>query len=105
MEGRYEHHYSAEEILGYIYAVLHALTYRTRYAEFLRGDFPRIQFPEDAEDFEALSVLGWALVQAHLLHEVPPMGLAQYKGNGDHSVEAVRYSPQEQAIWINGSGA
>jgi hypothetical protein len=27
--------------------------------------------------------------------------LGEYRGAGDHVVESVRYSPQEQAIWIN----
>lgn len=97
----YEHHYAPEEILGYIYAVLHAPTYRTRYAEFLRIDFPRVPFPEDADDFEALSGLGWALVQAHLLRELPRLGLATYHGKGGHAVEKVRYAPEEQAVKIN----
>jgi hypothetical protein len=60
-----------------------------------------VPFPESAGDFEALSALGWALVQAHLLHDLPCRGLATYHGKGDHTVEAVRYSPQEQVIWIN----
>ena len=98
---RYDHHYTPEEILGYIYAILHAPTYRTRYAEFLRIDFPRIPFPENADDFEALSKLGWALVQAHLLREYPSRKLAGYHGNGDHTVEFVRYAPEEQSIAIN----
>ena len=97
----YDHHYTPEDILGYIYAVLHAPTYRTRYAEFLRGDFPRVPFPECADDFETLSGLGWALVQAHLLRELPRRGLAVYHGRGDETVEAVRYAPAEQAIAIN----
>jgi type ISP restriction-modification system protein len=101
IDARYEHHYTPEEILGYVYAVLHAATYLTRYAEFLRIDFPRLHFPESSDHFETLSVLGWALVQAHLLREVPRRGLATYHGKGDHTVEAVRYSPQEQAVWIN----
>ncbi len=101
IDDRYEHHYTLEEIFGYIYAVLHGPTYRTRYAEFLRIDFPRIPFPESADDFENLSKLGWALVQAHLLREVPRKGLAAYHGKGDHTVEAVRYSPQEKAVSIN----
>lgn len=75
--------------------------YRARYAEFLRIDFPRIPFPESADDFDRLSELGWELVQAHLLRELPRRGLAQYPVKGDHTVEVVRYSPQEQAIWIN----
>ena len=101
LDRRYERHYTPEEILGYIYAVLHAPTYRTRYADFLRIDFPRVPFPELADGFENLSGLGWALVQAHLLRELPRNGLAAYHGRGDHTVESVRYSPAEQAIAIN----
>lgn len=97
----FEHHYSPEEILGYIYAVLNAPTYRARFAEFLRIDFPRIPFPEAAANFETLSVLGWALVQAHLLRELPRRDLARYHGAGDHRVETPRYVPAEQAVWIN----
>ena len=80
---------------------MHAPSYRARYAEFLRIDFPRVPFPESADDFETLSGLGWALVQAHLLRELPRQGLAGYHGKGDHTVEAVRYSPEEQAVAIN----
>ncbi|MGO9007357.1 MAG: type ISP restriction/modification enzyme [Beijerinckiaceae bacterium] len=83
IDQRYDFHYAPEEILGYIYAVLYAPTYRTRYAEFLRIDFPRIPFPETKEAFEALSKLGWVLVQAHLLRELPRRGLAGYFGKGD----------------------
>lgn len=103
IDDRYGQHYDPEQILGYIYAVLHAPTYRTRYAEFLRIDFPRIPFAETAEQFEALSTLGWALIQTHLLKTVPRSKprLGDYVGKGDHTVEAVRYSPEEQTVWIN----
>lgn len=67
----------------------------------LRNDFPRVPFPESADEFETLSGLGWALVQAHLLRELPRQELGAYHGKGDHVIEAVRYSPEEQAIWIN----
>jgi predicted helicase len=103
IDSRYEHHYTPEEILGYIYAVLHAPTYCARYVGFLRIDFPSVPFPDLADDFETLSGLGWALVQAHLLRELPRQGLATYHGKGGHTVEAVRYSPEEQAIAINQS--
>ncbi|MGH6935490.1 MAG: type ISP restriction/modification enzyme, partial [Methylocella sp.] len=99
IDARYEHHHTPEEILGYIYAILHAPTYRTRYAEFLRVDFPRIPFPESGDDFEKLSFLGWALVEAHLLRELPRRKLAGYQGKGDNTVESVTYA--EQAISIN----
>jgi predicted helicase len=101
IDARYDHRYSPEKILGYIYAVLHAPAYRSRYAEFLSIDFPRIPFAESAADFDALSALGSALVEAHLLRDVPRRGLAAYHGRGDHRVEFVRYSKRDEAVSIN----
>ncbi|WP_158817937.1 type ISP restriction/modification enzyme [Methylocapsa sp. S129] len=101
IDSRYDHHFTPEEIFGYIYAALYAPTYRTRYAEFLRTDFPRIPFSETKEAFETLSKLGWTLVQAHILGDFPRQGLAAYHGKGNHTVEAVRYAPAEEAVWIN----
>jgi predicted helicase len=101
IDGLYDHHYSAEEIFGYVYAILHARTYQERYDEFLRIDFPRVPFPYSADDFERLSGLGWALVQAHLLRALPRQGLAAYHGRGDHVVETVRYSSKQQTVSIN----
>ena len=103
LDSRYEHHFSSEEVFGYIYAVLHAPSYRARYAEFLRNDFPRVPFPESADEFDTLSGLGWGLAQAHLLRELPRRGLGAYHGKGDHLVEAVRYSSEDEVIWINKS--
>ena len=102
-DSRYDQHYPPEEIFGYIYAVLHAPEYRLRYVEFLRIDFPRIPFPETASQFESLSSLGWALVQAHLLRDLSGRGLADYHGQGNHRVETVRYSAEEGSIHINGT--
>ena len=48
IDKRYESHYTPEEILGYVYAILYAPTYRVCFAEFLRKDFPRVPFPNSA---------------------------------------------------------
>lgn len=101
IDGRYHHHYGPEEVIGYIYAVLHAPSYRTRYAELLRLDFPRIPFPEKPAHFEALSALGWALVQVHLLRELPRRRLGRLAGKGEDAVEFVRYSEAETSVAIN----
>lgn len=102
LDKHYDHGYNAEQILAYIYAILHAPTYRDRYAEFLRIDFPRILFAQTRADFDALAALGSALIAAHLLREdMDRRGLAAYHGKGDHEVEAVRYSREEAAVWIN----
>jgi hypothetical protein len=101
VDARYEHRYRPEEIIGYMYAVLHSSTYRKCFADFLRIDFPRIPFPETKNDFDSLSALGWALIQAHLLRQFPRKKLATYHGKGDHTVDAVRYVPADDAIAIN----
>ena len=35
-----------EEVLDYIYAVLHSPNYRDKYKEFLKIDFPRVPYPD-----------------------------------------------------------
>lgn len=98
---RYNHRFTPEDVFGYIVAILHSPTYRELYREFLRRDFPRIPFPKNREDFEALSALGWDLIQKHLMREVPDYGLAQYHGKGSHSVEKPRYVEGKEAVYIN----
>ena len=65
--------------------------------------FPASPFAKAKPAFDRLSELGWALVQAHLLKAVPkPMSrLGRYHGRGDHAVEQPRWSPAEDAVWIN----
>ena len=55
------------DILDYIYAVLHSPTYREKYKEFLKIDFPRIPYPKDQDTFWKLVKLGGELRQVHLL--------------------------------------
>ena len=49
---------AAINILDYIYAVLHAPTYREKYKEFLKIDFPRGSYPKDKNIFWKLVKLG-----------------------------------------------
>lgn len=86
INGLYNPAPTPEQVLGYIYAVLHSPTYRTTYAEFLKIDFPRIPFTKDPTGFENLSGLGWELVQTHLMNTVPDYGLGAYTGSGDNTV-------------------
>ena len=55
------------DLLDYIYAVLHSPTYREKYKEFLKIDFPRVPAPLDHETFWKLVKLGGELRQIHLL--------------------------------------
>ena len=100
IDAKYKHPYSPEEILGYVYAVLHSPTYRETYLDFLKIDFPRIPFVNQRSTFEALAALGWELVQAHLLKSIPQeLNVAVTKG--DFKVEKPTYDPQHERLRIN----
>lgn len=95
-----------EDIFHFIYAVLHAPTYRSRYAEYLRSDFPRIPLPPDMPTFRALAALGAKLVALHLLRDATlDHGAPAFPVSGDHAVEKLRYEPSKDGksgkVWIN----
>ena len=100
IDAKYKHHYSPEEILGYIYAVLHNPTYRETYLDFLKIDFPRIPFVNQRKTFEALSALGCELMQAHLLKTIPNTLTVDVTA-GDFEVEKPGYDPQHERLHIN----
>jgi predicted helicase len=80
------------DILDYIYAVLHSPTYRERYKEFLKIDFPRVPYPRDAKKFWKLVKLGEKLRRLHLMEEVAPQsGVANFPIAGTNEVESLRY--------------
>ncbi|MDO8723760.1 MAG: type ISP restriction/modification enzyme, partial [Syntrophales bacterium] len=65
-----------EDIFHYIYAVFHSPAYRTRYAEFLKIDFPRLPLTSRLEVFRALARLGGELVALHLVEAQVQTGIS-----------------------------
>ena len=98
---------SPEAIFHYVYAVLHAPSYRNKYAQFLRTDFPRIPFTTDKDLFDKLAGLGSRLVALHLLESPeldPPT--CRFDGEGDTKVartkaQGFRFDPAEQRMHVN----
>ena len=91
-----------EDILAYIYAVLHSPTYRERYVEFLKYGFPRIPLPTDMAQFQKLAGFGHPLIDAHLgRHEGMSADVAtsRFEGEGDSVVARVQY--RDGHVWIN----
>lgn len=96
LNNKYKNNFESEEIFGYIYAALHSPTYRAKYSEYLKTDFPRIPFTDDINIFKKLSSLGWELIQIHLmnkeyLNKLPEQNLGNYTGNGNNEVIKVEY--------------
>jgi len=88
------------DILDYIYAVLHSPTYREKYKEFLKIDFPRVPFPKDKDTFWQLVKLGGEIRQIHLL-ECPTVEkyITQYPIDGDNVVVKSKY--ENGKVYIN----
>jgi predicted helicase len=96
------------DLLDYIYAVLHSPTYREKYKEFLKIDFPRVPYPKapspseraGGEAFWQLVKLGGELRQIHLLESsVVEKFITQYPVDGSNVVGKVRYEAGN--VYIN----
>jgi predicted helicase len=100
IDEKYSFKPSPEEILGYIYAVFHSPTYREKYLELLKIDFPRVPFTDDEEKFKKLAELGNELIDHHLLKKTYPDNQIKPVGKSDHViVETINYI--EEKIQIN----
>jgi predicted helicase len=106
-----------EKIFYYAYAIFHSPTYRSRYIEQLRSDFPRLPITSNKELFNKLSLFGNELLNLHLLGENPldlsktildetskwnvKIGGYCPKGLKDWQVNEARYEEKEKRIYIN----
>lgn len=91
-----------EAIFYYIYAIFHSPTYRQRYAEFLKIDFPRVPLTSNDKLFKDLGEKGEELVELHLMKSKKLNKLiTKVGGDGDNAVTEVTYKPTEQRVYIN----
>ena len=69
-----------EDLFYYIYGLLHSEDYKTRYADNLTKELPRIPRVKLAQDFWALSHAGRELATLHLDYEKVPMYQVEWEG-------------------------
>lgn len=91
-----------EKIFYYIYGVLHSPTYRERYAEFLKIDFPRIPLTSDDQLFNNLAEKGEELVNLHLMKS-PKLEtlITTYQGEEETLITQIKYNSGEEKLTIN----
>jgi hypothetical protein len=96
--------FGPEDILRYMYAIFYSLTYRSRYFEFLRSDFPRLPLTSDVKLFRTLCTLGTHLIDLHLF-QATGKRLPSFPVKGDGMVEkAIYIEPKREQpgrVWIN----
>ena len=96
-----ENIFGPDDVLAFIYAIFHSPTYRERYAEFLKIDFPRVPIPSDADLFRTLVYKGRELIALHLM-EAPILHerRTNYPIPGDNTVASrggyPKYTPPEE---------
>lgn len=105
-KGDLVNNFGPEDAFDYMYAVFHSPTYRSRYAEFLKIDFPRLPLTSKVELFRKLYALGSELVDLHLMEKHAPT-ITTYPVAGENKVDKVRYTAPGEAgsdqgrVWIN----
>jgi len=88
------------DILDYIYGVLHSPTYREKYKEFLKIDFPRVPYPKDKDTFWKLVKLGGQIREIHLLEsDVVEKPISKYPIAGNNVVGKIKYDKGK--VFIN----
>ncbi len=99
-----------EAIFYYIYAIFHSPTYRQRYAQFLKIDFPRVPLTSNNQLFKDLGTKGKELVDLHLMKSKKLNKLiTKMGGEGDNAVTKITYNcvsnrvsvPEQQRVYIN----
>jgi predicted helicase len=99
-KGDLEHNLGPEDIFHYMYAVFHSPTYRERYAEFLKIDFPRLPLTSNLNLFRTLAAKGEELVALHLM-ESPTLDhlVTTFPLKGSNEVQKVRYAEETSEVW------
>jgi predicted helicase len=96
--------FGPEDIFNYIYAIFHSPTYRTRYAEFLKIDFPRVPLTSQTQLFWQLAKLGDELVQIYLM-KTQLDEIVGFPIEGDNLIEKITYTEptekQNGRVYIN----
>ena len=90
------------DIMDYIYAILYAPSYRTKYKALLDSEFPRIPLPKNKTQFEALVDLGRQLRELHLSKQEGSFDSdVTYPETGDNVVS--QYKFKDDCVYINKS--
>ena len=90
------------DIMDYIYAILYAPSYRTKYKALLDSEFPRIPLPKNKTQFKALVDLGRQLRELHLSKQEGSFDSdVTYPETGDNVVS--QYKFKDDCVYINKS--
>ncbi len=91
IDKKYRKKINSEQIFGYIYAILHSPTYRSKYNELLGDKHARIAFTDNRKLFLQISKLGTELIKVHLLETSVDFDIGNFIGKGSYIIENVKF--------------
>ncbi len=92
------------DVLAFAYAQMHSPTYRLRYGNLLRDDYPRVFAPKSRELAAALTFLGNRLLDLHLLEYRPAASSrAVFHGATESVVGKISWS--DNNVWLDAGGS
>jgi len=107
---RFQKHYedegiTREDVFHYVYALLHHADYRSRYAENLKKQLPRVPLSGNAAEFHAFAKAGRRLIELHVNYEeqkpYPLKRVENREAPLDWRVERMKLSRDRDAIYYN----
>ena len=97
--GDLKKNFGPEDVFNYAYAIFHSLSYRERYAEFLKLDFPRVPISEDGSLFRKLCQSGSKLVALHTMKTEGDSSVG-FDVPGSNSIEQICFVPPNKESGI-----
>jgi len=95
-------------IFQYAYAILHSPTYRKRYDEFLKFEFPRIPITDSNDLFRQIATYGQELMALHLMKspKLDTLATTFVDVGGDCTVDPghPKYEESSSSVLINKKG-
>jgi len=88
------------DMFDYIYGICFCPTYRSRYLEFLRLDFPKIPVTSNQKLFWKLVELGNILRNLHI-NGIDVALTSTFVSSGNNIVETVKYDSDKERLYIN----
>ena len=96
--------FGPEDLLHYIYGLFHSPSYRTRYADDLRVDYPRVLLPAGPDMGRSIRDAGRALLSWHTLQRAVPAEPMHLRGNRPEPTIAAGYPRYADGrVYINDS--
>lgn len=97
--------FAPETLFDYVYAVLYSPSFRAKYEVFLKTQFPKIPYPDDAKMFLNMSAIGEELRKIHLFKDGKIDGNSiSYPEPGTNEVGKAEFEKDSDLtgkIWIN----